>query len=237
MTTHHSIDGIDGYTITDDGEVWSWFKRRRNLPAVLSDVPNHPLRPQKGIKRYEHVILRLRGRNEPFPVHVLARLAFVGRTDTGEHREIEGHPDYTVTSTGEVWRWRHGAPYYHLAPEDITGYLRVTFGRSACREWVHRLVLKAFVGPHPDGMETRHLNGNRGDNRVENLVWGTRAENAADKRRHGSTRNHARLTEDDVRSIREAVRDGASSAEVAQRFGVVPGYVRQIVTRRAWSHI
>jgi len=51
---------------------------------------------------------------------------------------------------------------------------------------VHRLVLEAFVGPCPEGCETRHLNGNRADNRLENLKWGTAAQNSADRIRHDS---------------------------------------------------
>ena len=53
-----------------------------------------------------------------------------------------------------------------------------------CHEYVHRLVLETFVGPRPDGMEARHLNGDCQDNRVENLIWGTPLENGADKIRH-----------------------------------------------------
>lgn len=50
---------------------------------------------------------------------------------------------------------------------------------------VHRLVMDAFVGPQPLGMQTRHLNGNPADNRLENLTYGTPAENGADTIRHG----------------------------------------------------
>lgn len=65
-----------------------------------------------------------------------------------------------------------------------TGYLQVGIGnrRSAL---VHRLVLFAFVGPAPEGMECRHLNGNRTDARLQNLTWGTAGENSLDKVRHG----------------------------------------------------
>ena len=52
--------------------------------------------------------------------------------------------------------------------------------------FVHRLVLEAFVGPRPEGMECRHLNGDPGNNIVENLCWGTHSENSLDKRRHGT---------------------------------------------------
>jgi hypothetical protein len=50
---------------------------------------------------------------------------------------------------------------------------------------VHKLVLEAFTGePRPEGMVCCHINGNPSDNRLENLRWGTRHENAADTRRH-----------------------------------------------------
>lgn len=58
---------------------------------------------------------------------------------------------------------------------------------------IHRLVLEAFVGPCPDGMEALHGNGNRTDARLSNLRWGTRPENRLDAVRHG-THHEARKT-------------------------------------------
>lgn len=54
------------------------------------------------------------------------------------------------------------------------------------RQLVHRLVLEAFVGECPDGMECCHNNGNPLDNRVENLRWGTSSDNTQDIIRHGN---------------------------------------------------
>ena len=44
----------------------------------------------------------------------------------------------------------------------------------------------AFVGPTPDGMQIRHLDGDRSNGRLENLTYGTGKENAADKNTHGT---------------------------------------------------
>ena len=58
---------------------------------------------------------------------------------------------------------------------------------------VHRLVLEAFVGPCPNGLEARHLDGNPANNNRNNLCWGTPAENTEDKRKHGRHTSKARF--------------------------------------------
>lgn len=59
---------------------------------------------------------------------------------------------------------------------------------------VHRLVALTFLGSAPEGQEVCHNNGNSQDNRVENLRWDTRSENASDAVIHGthphSTKTH-----------------------------------------------
>lgn len=70
---------------------------------------------------------------------------------------------------------RHGYPMINLRRPGIT----VT-------KKVHRLVLEAFVGPCPDGMEGCHNNGNRTDARLGNLRWDTHRNNQLDRRAHGT---------------------------------------------------
>ncbi len=75
------------------------------------------------------------------------------------------------------------------------GYLLVgLYDELAQRSFaVHLLVLVAFRGERPDGLEARHLDGNCQNNRLCNLAWGTKTENSLDKVRHG-THNFARRT-------------------------------------------
>jgi len=54
------------------------------------------------------------------------------------------------------------------------------------RIFVHRVVLLAFVGPCPDGMQVRHLDGNPNNNALVNLAYGTPSENVYDTVRHGT---------------------------------------------------
>jgi hypothetical protein len=77
-------------------------------------------------------------------------------------------------------------PAVHLPVRDESNPLIAT-GRW--RLWrVHTLVMAAFVGPPPKGMEVRHLNGDRSDSRLSNLAYGTRSENIYDLVKHGTHR-------------------------------------------------
>ena len=68
-----------------------------------------------------------------------------------------------------------------------TGYHRVCFSRAGQHYdmYIHRLVLEAFVGPCPDGLEARHWDGDPANNRLGNLFWGTHSENQQDTLRYG----------------------------------------------------
>lgn len=52
-------------------------------------------------------------------------------------------------------------------------------------EFVHRLVLSAFVGPCPAGHEACHRDDDGLNNSLSNLYWGTRSENMHDRVRNG----------------------------------------------------
>lgn len=73
-------------------------------------------------------------------------------------------------------------------PHGNSGHRGVPLGRNgrAVMRQVHRLVLEAFIGPAPDGMECLHLDGDPTNNRLDNLRWGTRSENLRDAVRHGT---------------------------------------------------
>jgi hypothetical protein len=79
---------------------------------------------------------------------------------------------------------------------DAKGYLRVQLSRYGKRRVirVHRVVVAAFLGPRPAGLVTRHLDGDKHNNAVSNLVFGTGSENTHDSVAHGghyaATRTH-----------------------------------------------
>lgn len=109
--------------------------------------------------------------------------------------------------------------------------------------YVHRLVLEAFVGPCPKGMECRHLDGNPKNNHLANLCWGTSKENSEDQHHHGTqirgTRvGGAKLTEDKVRRIRKLYAAGGYTYQsLADEYGVSGSAIHNAVIGRNWYWI
>jgi hypothetical protein len=138
---------------------------------------------------------------------------------------------------------RNGETGLVLKPDSKAGYARVDLmlsGGAKAKKLVHVLVLEAFEGPCPAGMECRHYNGVRGDNRWPvNLRWGTKSENAADRRRHDfpRARGASKLAESDIPKVRELVAMGQSYAQVGARFGVSRWAIGDAIKGRTWANV
>jgi len=103
---------------------------------------------------------------------------------------------------------------------------------------VHTLVLEAFVGPRPEGKWGLHNDGDRQNPRLDNLRWGTPAENSADMLTHGTAMTGARsplavLTPEIVGWIRESRQ---SSLALAPVLGVASSTIRAVRLRQNWAH-
>ncbi len=106
---------------------------------------------------------------------------------------------------------------------------------------VHRLILLAFVGECPEGMEACHNNGNAGDNRLSNLRWDTKKANAEDVKRHGKRKGEhhplAKITDDIVRQVREMASTGMTHQAIADMLSIQRRNAGRIIDRSRWSHV
>lgn len=139
-------------------------------------------------------------------------------------------------STGQILKQSlddHGCPR-------VTLWLR---GKQTTHRVAH-LVADAFLpAKGPTDQVLRHLNDDPTDNRIENLAWGTRSDNAQDSIRNetfvrGITHWMAKLTENNVREMRRLYATGALSyRKLARQFGVSYQTISDIVRRKRWKHI
>lgn len=162
-------------------------------------------------------------------------------------------PDYVITTRGRIYKrdGRGGFKAIMPTPRRHSGHLLVLlyrgektakgrakpYGRS-----VHRLVLEAFVGPCPEGMEARHLNGKEWENNLGNLKWGTRQDNIDDRpalheQAQGIRKPNAILSESLVVQMRRRCRAGEFAINIAQSIGVKTGTAVAAIVGRTWKHV
>lgn len=162
-------------------------------------------------------------------------------------KNVVGYEDiYEVSSFGRVRRISIAPgrrPGGLLRPAKTSGGHR-DIGLYKCgrgkRFGVHVLVLTAFRGPSPPGLECRHLDGCPWNNHLGNLAWGTRSENMADRLKHGVANVGDRhwkhkLSPDSVRMIRSMVAGGMMQKDVASYFGVNFSTICDVIRGRTWS--
>lgn len=104
---------------------------------------------------------------------------------------------------------------------------------------VHRLVIIAFRGPAPKGMECCHNDGDASNNSIDNLRWDTTQNNQRDRVIHNTSNRgercaSAKLKEADVIRIRA---DTRKQAEIAADYGVGQNTISRIKNRTRWGHI
>lgn len=167
---------------------------------------------------------------------------------TARRSKISGFDLYHVMDSGSVesfYGWRGYGPRYLNQSPNSFGYMSVRMinndGKRR-RMLVHKLVLEAFDSKRPKGMQARHLDGDKKNNSISNLAWGTAKENADDRERHGMTargENHrnSKLTSDAVLRMRVLNKSGQSYSSLARAFDLEKSTVRMICLRKAWSHI
>ncbi|HET8744630.1 MAG TPA: NUMOD4 motif-containing HNH endonuclease [Ramlibacter sp.] len=163
---------------------------------------------------------------------------------------IAGWPGYSVSDAGlvrsEARMVRHPSGGEKLVRERLlapcknnAGYVFVTLsqqGQTATRA-VHLLVLEAFAGPCPPGMECRHLDGDKGNAALANLVWGTPTENGQDRLRHGTQAQGERHGASKVTAARAALIRGDPRPQdaIAADHKVSQATVSNIKRGRHWA--
>lgn len=159
---------------------------------------------------------------------------------------------FLVSDLGQVkalpWERRHWCGKMIPQPETIvkqsrhSGGYRIVALRDGKKYYVHRLVMAAFLG-ESSGQDVNHIDGDKSNNRLENLEYCDRLHNVRHAIATGLQNNAGegngmhRYTEDQIRRAYYLVKSGASHGYAAAATGVGVGTVQQVVTGVRWQHL
>jgi len=150
-------------------------------------------------------------------------------SDLGRVRSLDRVIEFERNGVQLTQKWK--GKVRALTP-DSRGYLSVNLGKTRC---IHHLVLLTFVGPRPEDLVTRHLNGNQRDNRLSNLKYDTHAENMRDIARHGRTK----LSIEEIHYIRACGDFGprGTHTKLAKKLKISRRHISAIIDRKSYNYV
>lgn len=156
---------------------------------------------------------------------------------------------YEVSNLGRIRGWYYGGnkrnePRIKKPQKNKNGYLYVILylNKKPKAFTIHRLVLSVFDKPMPKNIDCCHKDGNRENNGLHNLKWGSRKENEADKRIHGSIAVGEKngvsiMKETEIIEIRRLYKAGESTHTIAKKYNCSQQNIWHIVKYKTWKHI
>ena len=153
-------------------------------------------------------------------------------------KTVEGFEDYQVSNLGRVVSNKKGKPRFLKPQQDAVGYLHVRLykegdslgsysgnrGKRPKLYKVHRLVAETFI-PQQSSEETlhvNHINGDKQDNRVDNLEWLSHADNIKHSWDNGLRDNAAwKAAEKRYRPVEVITPDGKVYYHKARKYVVL----------------
>lgn len=158
-----------------------------------------------------------------------------GERPAGNWRQVKAWPSYWVSDEGLVWSEASSRLLSGLTSRD--GYRKIHLTGQGHHEqrFVHRLVAELWV--EGSGEQVRHIDGDKLNNRAENLAWGTCRENIMDKWTHGKMPHgeghHAnKIPVSDIPAIRASAE---SNTAIATRYGVSRAAIYAIKVRKSYD--
>ncbi len=156
------------------------------------------------------------------------------------------HPywtNYSASENGSVY----GSRGSELSPiKHHTGYSVMTVRKEGEQKQlrIHRFVWECLVGEIPQDRVINHKNGDKSDNRLENLELVTNQENIIHAWKElkrvglkGEEISQAKLTEVQALQVIALCKEGRSNKELGEMFNLHPNYVSLIRHNKRWKHL
>ena len=160
------------------------------------------------------------------------------------NKAIPEFPGYFATRDGKILsdkRVKLKPLKYSISTD---GYMKVSLCRNGKAHYftIHRLIGLTFLEMTEGKDQVAHKNGNKLDNRAENLYWATSKENYEDRVRHGTSNAgegnpRALLNQSQVKQIRMLYKIGKKPSEIVNSYCVGLSAIERICYKRSWKHL
>lgn len=170
----------------------------------------------------------------------------------------EDHVLITAKRLGLTLKFQQGVPI----EQKLLNFSKVNVA-TGCREWAtkskhifgygkvyyqgrsrdaHRVAWLVWCGPIPAGLYVCHRCDNPSCIEPTHLFLGTNAENLSDckqkgRNARGESCRQAKVTEDDVRNIRNRRAKGERAQALAVEYGLSYATIHDITARKTWKHV
>lgn len=142
--------------------------------------------------------------------------------DRSEHcTPVDGKKPYTRFKKGRVLSACPGSNGY-----PYVGLRKAQYSNNATFSPVPHLVALTFIGPRPDGLIICHADGDKNNNRLNNLRYDTGTENKIDIYRIGG--KCGKLTVEQAKDVKRRLARGESKSSIASMYGISRTAVRYI---------
>lgn len=165
-----------------------------------------------------------------------------------EWKTIPNFPMYEASSLGRIRSidriiTRNDGKVLHLKqhilkPTKSNGYysVNVSENNKISSVKVHILVAQAFLGVKSKNLDVRHKNGDKTDNRIDNLEYGTRSDNMLDGYKiRGRTMYCQKLSPIQAKEIRQKYQQGKSQRQLAKEYDVSKTTIASILHNKIYT--
>jgi len=163
-------------------------------------------------------------------------------------KRIKYFPEYEVSNFGRVKSFKRDIINGKIRKFyiDIYGYKTITLIKNSKLKTftIHRLVIQAFKSNPENKSQINHIDGNKLNNKIENLEWCTCSENLKHayklglKSNKGEKASGAKLTEGQVLEIRELYKTRKYTYNsLGEIYKISYQSISDIIKRRTWTHI
>lgn len=145
---------------------------------------------------------------------------------------------YGITKDGKVYS--NYSREFMKTHNDKRGYPRVHLSDDSGKYHtlpIHRLVATKFIDNPEHKIQVDHINGDKTDNRVDNLRWVSNLENAHAAIRTGLMKHAVFTEEEDVHNVCQRLEDGDSIASIARDTGFSYTAIQAVKLGRNWKHV